>query len=140
MSQIPQMRPGTAALGGSESGFASVTVPAELERKITARVDPLALGVALGIVLGCLVFGATNFLLLKGGDDVGTHLGLLSNYWPGFQVTFAGSLIGAIYGAATGFALGFVTAFLRNTVLSLYLGSVKLWANLSRTYFHDRLE
>lgn len=105
-----------------------------------ARVDPLALGVALGIVLGCLVFGATNFLIVKGGDDVGTHLSLLSNYWPGFEVTIAGSLIGALYGAATGFTLGFVTAFLRNTVLRLYLGSVKLWANLSRTYFLDRLE
>ena len=140
MSHNPQMRPGTAALGSSESVFSSATAPAELERKITARVDPLALGAALGTVIGCLVLAATNFLILKGGDDVGTHLSLLSNYWPGFEVTFAGSLMGALYGAATGFALGYVTAFLRNAVLSLYLGSVKLWANLSRTYFLDRLE
>lgn len=138
MSQAPQMRPGTATLGGAES--LPSLVPTELVRTITARVDPLALGAALGIVLGTLVFAATNFLLLKGGDDIGTHLGLLSNYWPGFEVTIAGSLIGALYGAATGLTLGFVTAFLRNAVLRLYLGSIKLWANLSRTYFLDRLE
>lgn len=140
MSQTPQVRPGSAAFGGSESGLTSAMAPAELERKITARVDPLALGAALGIVLAGLVFGATNILILRGGDGVGTHLSLLSNYWPGFEVTLAGSLIGALYGAATGFVLGFTTAFLRNTVLSLYLGSIKLWANLSRTYFLDRLE
>ena len=123
MSQAPQMRPGAATLGGVESAFASNVVPARLARTITVRVDPLALGAALGIVTACLVFAATSFLMLTAGDEAATQLSLVSNYWPGYRATFAGSLLGALYGATTGAALGLVLAFLGNTVMSRYRGA-----------------
>lgn len=120
MSQTPRMRPGAATLGGVESVFVSNVVCAPLARTITARLDPLALGAALGIVTGCLVFAATSVLMLTGGDEAARQLSRLSTYWPGYEATFAGSLLGALYGATTGAALGSVVAFLGNTVMSRY--------------------
>ena len=55
------------------------------------------LGVVLGILFGTGLFLVTNFLVLKGGRHVGKHLGLLSNFFPGYRVTFFGSIIGFFY-------------------------------------------
>lgn len=127
MSQTPQMRPGAATFGGVESAFTSNVVPARLVRTITARVDPLALGAALGIVTACLVFAGTSLLMLTGGDEVATNLSLLSNYWPGYQATLAGSLVGAMYGGMIGVALGLVVAFSGNAVMSRYRGGASAY-------------
>ena len=58
------------------------------------------LGLTLGLILGLGIFVATNWLVIKGGERVGPHLILLSQYFIGYKVTFAGSLIGAVYGFA----------------------------------------
>jgi hypothetical protein len=94
--------------------------------KALAKLDGLALGVAVGLLLGLVVFLATVVLVLKGGEVVGPNLGLLSNYFIGYEVTLQGSLIGFIYGFVTGFVLGGLIAFLRNSVISVYLHLVKL--------------
>ena len=36
---------------------------------------------------------ATAVLVIKGGPDMGTHFGLLSNYFPGFSVTWFGFVV-----------------------------------------------
>jgi len=70
-------------------------------------------GIVTGLLLGLVIFIATNWLVLKGGDVVGPHLALLGQFFIGYRVTFVGSLIGLAYG----FALGFIVAYL---VAALY--------------------
>ena len=70
-----------------------------------------AIGLGLTVALG--LFVATNVLVLKGGSDVGSHLQLLRVYFPGYSVTFAGSVIGAVYAFVLGYLAG-------RTVIALY--------------------
>ncbi len=60
----------------------------------------------MGLLLGLGLFIATNVLVLKGGPDVGRHLGLLAAYFPGYRVTFLGSLVGFVYAFVLGYAIG----------------------------------
>jgi len=78
------------------------------------RLSARAHGVAAGLVLALLIFVATNWLVLKGGDVVGPNLALLGQYFPGYEVTFAGSILGAVYGFITGFLLGYLVAYVYN--------------------------
>ncbi len=77
------------------------------------------LGIVFGAVAGLIIFVATNWLVIKGGENVGTHLGLLGNFFIGYSVTFIGSLIGAIYGFLTGYILGFLIAWIYNRIVIL---------------------
>lgn len=45
---------------------------------------------------------------------VGPHLALLGQFFPGYRVSVAGSVIGFAYAAASGFAAGYVIARLYN--------------------------
>ena len=78
-----------------------------------ARLDVVALGSALGLVIGVTLWLATVFLLLKGapaGGHIGPHLGLLSNFLPLYSVSWSGSVVGGIEGAAIGFVIGALLA------------------------------
>jgi hypothetical protein len=77
----------------------------ELRRAI-ARLNERAWGVTLGLLLGGGLFIATNVLVIRGGAVVGPHLSLLRVYFPGYRVTFVGSLIGFVYAFVLGYALG----------------------------------
>jgi hypothetical protein len=70
------------------------------------RLNARAWGIATGLLFGGGLFIATNVLVLKGGPSVGQHLGLLSIYFPGYRVTFVGSLIGFVYAFVVGYAVG----------------------------------
>lgn len=85
-----------------------------------ARLDPMALGAALGLVGGFGLFFATGFLLLKGGPMVGKNLALLGQYLFGFTPTWTGALVGLAEALLGGFALGYVVASLRNWGLAAY--------------------
>ena len=63
-------------------------------------------GVAVGCLLGLGLFVATNVLVLRGGKNVGAHLGLLQVFFPGFRVTFLGSLVGFVYAFVLGYGIG----------------------------------
>lgn len=75
-------------------------------RATLLRLNERAWGISTGLLLGMGLFAATNFLVLKGGEDVGTHLSLLAVYFPGYRVTFLGSLLGFVYAFVLGYALG----------------------------------
>ena len=62
------------------------------------RLNATINGVVIGLMVGLAVFIATNWLVLKGGLVVGSHLVLLAQFFPGYRVTFLGSLIGFAYG------------------------------------------
>jgi protoporphyrinogen oxidase len=98
----------------------SEILPDEIIDAAFARLDPLALGVAIGVVLGMGIFLATAVLLLKGGRVVGPTLSLVSNYLIGFEVSWAGAFIGLIEAGAGGFAFGYLAASLRNLGMAAY--------------------
>ena len=83
------------------------------------RLRPVFQGSATGLVAGLGMFLATNWLVLRGGSAVGPHLGLLSQFFLGYRVTFWGSFIGAAYGSAAGFAAGYFVARIYNWVADL---------------------
>lgn len=89
-----------------------------------AKMDPVALAVALGSIWAIILLLATSFLLLKGspeGIPVGEHLGLLGIYLPGYQVSWGGGLLGAFYMWLLGAAVGFILAVLWNLTHYLYV-------------------
>jgi hypothetical protein len=89
-----------------------------------ARLEPKALSIALGSVLGLMLFLATVALLLKSpttGGAVGPHLALLGIYLPGYEVSWTGALLGFGYFWFLGAALGFVLAALWNTTHYLFV-------------------
>lgn len=76
-----------------------------LQRAIL-RLNARAWGIAFGLVAGLGLFAATLFLVLKGGEDVGRHLKLLANFFPGYRVTIGGAFIGLVYGFVCGYGIG----------------------------------
>jgi hypothetical protein len=86
-------------------------------RKGFALYDPLALGIALAIPAGLVLFAATAVLLIKGGLDPGANLALLSNYIVGYRVSWVGAVVGALEAALLGFAYGWVMAKLINAMV-----------------------
>lgn len=96
------------------------TVPDELIEAVFAKLDPVALGAALGAVGAIILFLASAALIIKGGDVIGPNLSLLGHYLIGFNVTWAGAFLGAGEAGAGGFALGYLVAWLRNWLLAAY--------------------
>ena len=89
-----------------------------------ARLDVVALGSSLGLMLGVTLWAATVFLLLKGappGQHIGPHLGLLGNFLPLYSVSWSGSVVGAIEAAAIGFVIGALLATAWNLAHYIWL-------------------
>ena len=100
----------------------TVDVPNEAElilERAVMRLNANILGIVMGIITGGAIFCATNFLILKGGTVIGPHLGLLSNFFPYYSVTFLGSFIGFGWGLVSGYVAGFVIASIYNLVVKL---------------------
>ena len=49
------------------------------------RLNDTILALVLGLMTGLLVFVATNWLVIKGGNRVGPHLALLGQFFPGYR-------------------------------------------------------
>jgi len=95
-------------------------LPDQVINAAFAKLDPLALGAAIGAVCGVGLLLATVVLLLQGGPVVGPTLGLLRHYLPGFEVSWTGSLVGLIEGGVAGFAVGYFGAWFRNWGMKAY--------------------
>ena len=86
------------------------------------RLNAAILGLISGLLVGCGIFLATIFLILKGGETIGPHLALLGQYFIGYRVTVGGSFIAFGYGFITGFVIGYVVAWLYNWFADLREG------------------
>jgi len=75
-------------------------------RKALVRMNEQAWGIAFGLVLGLGLFTATVVLVTRVGQPVGPHLGMLRVYFPGYSVSYFGSLIGFVYCFVLGYAIG----------------------------------
>ncbi len=82
-----------------------------------SQLDAKKLGLALGIILGLIIFVATNWLVIKGGKEVGIHLRLLSQFFIGYKVSFLGSIVGLIYGFVAGTIFGVLIGWIYNKLL-----------------------
>ena len=93
----------------------------EEERLIHAVVflNAKILGLILGIIFGLIIFIATNWLVLKGGSVVGPHLQLLGQFFIGYKVSFAGSIIGFFWGFAVGSLCGTTIGWVYNRIVEL---------------------
>jgi hypothetical protein len=78
------------------------------------RLNAMIMGFIAGAIGGIGLFLATLFLVIKGGTNVGAHLGLLNHFFPGYSVTWGGSILGLIYGFITAFIVGFFIAAVYN--------------------------
>jgi hypothetical protein len=94
------------------------------------RLNATVQGLVTGVVVGLVIFVATNWLILKeaiGPEDelpVGPHLALLGQYFIGYQVTFFGSLVGFVYGFACGFAAGYLISTMYNWLVERKEGEI----------------
>ncbi len=80
------------------------------------RLNARAWGIAVGLVFGMGLFLATIVLLMKGGLDVGAHLGLLGKLLPGYSVTVGGAFIGFGYAFVIGYAIGRIIGSVYNAL------------------------
>ncbi len=85
-----------------------------LVTRAIARMRAGVAAIVTAMIAGFSLFAATLWLVIKGGPTVGPTLGLLSQYYPGYSVTWTGSLVGLFYGALTGAAVGWCVAWLYN--------------------------
>ncbi len=95
----------------------------QTEEKLLAeavvRLNGNMLGIVMGILVALVIFVATNWLVIKGGEVVGPHLALLGQYFIGYKVTFTGSLIGMVWGFVTGYLAGRLLGFFYNLVVDI---------------------
>jgi hypothetical protein len=89
-----------------------------------ARASEQGWGIAMGLLLGLGLLLATTVLVAKGGPQLGSHLQLLSNYFPGYQVTWVGAWIGFVYGFVAGYGMGRTIATIYNRLLPPTVGSL----------------
>ena len=88
------------------------------------RLDPIALGTAVGAVAGLALSALTAVLVVRGGSLVGFHLNRLGYFLPGYTVSWPGVGIGLIDAAVAGFALGALLAWMWNVYHRLFIAVV----------------
>lgn len=96
-----------------------------------AKLDSVALGVAVGTFSGLAIFAATLVLIFKGGAVVGPNLALLGQFFIGYTVTVKGAFIGLVYGSIAGFVLGWLIGVFRNSLVSGYFRLLRTRAALA---------
>ncbi len=89
---------------------------AQLLRMGIARLRASVMAVTFGLVGGAGLFILTAWLLVQGGDPVGPHLSLLSNFLPGYSVSWPGAFIGFAHGTVAGALAGWSTAWIYNWI------------------------
>jgi hypothetical protein len=84
-----------------------------------AKIQAGVTALVCAILGGAGLFLMSVWLLIKDGPGAGPHLQLLGNYFIGYSVTWAGSLIGFFYGALSGGIVGWVVAKVYNLVVKI---------------------
>lgn len=106
---------------------------AGLPPRLRLAFQPLvkrAMGAAVGAAAGGLVLLVTLATLAIGRDDCSATLGVLSNYFHGYDIGFLGALVGLFWGFWSGFVMGWFFAFCRNFVVATWILMIKTRAQL----------
>jgi hypothetical protein len=107
--------------------------PRDLEVTIERAFAPLdkrALGIAIGVAVAMVMLVLTVLSLLVDPSRA-FPLDLMGQFFFGYTVSPAGVAIGAMWGFVTGFCWGWFLAFARNLMLSLWLLSVRVRADMA---------
>lgn len=88
----------------------------ELVQAAIVRLRARVMALVFGMVGGVGLSAATLWLVVRGGPNVGQHLRLLANYFPGYEVSWLGGIIGFGYGALAGGLIGWTIASLYNRI------------------------
>ena len=105
-----------------------------VERALVLAFAPMhkrIFGMATGIAAAIMVALVTVVGILRAPSDTGLYL--LSVYFRGYDVTWAGVFIGAAWAGGVGFVGGWFLAFMRNFLLATWLLYIRVRANLSQT-------
>jgi hypothetical protein len=86
----------------------------QLIEQTVLRMSSRASGLGVGLLCGLGLFLATLILAVRGGPWTGDHLGLLSQFFPGYSVTVGGAFIGFLYAFAVGGAAGYLLSAVYN--------------------------
>ena len=97
-----------------------------------ARVHKRALGVAVGLTTGFLLFIVTMGHVAVDQSQA-ELLGLLSQYFYGYSVSPTGALIGLAWGFFTGFVAGWFAAFAHNFATAVVVFALRTKAELAQT-------
>jgi hypothetical protein len=100
-----------------------ITNEKALIRSAVARLRAGIMAIVCGMFAGTGLLVATAWLVVRGGQNVGQHLGLLRYYLPGYSVTWPGAIVGFLYGAVIGGVIGCLTAWIYNRVVELRLSN-----------------
>ncbi len=94
------------------------------------KLDPVAMGVALGLAGGLGLFVATllTMLMTVAGEEPG--LWLLTQLFPFYSVNVSGAVIGFAYAFAIGFLLGWLASSVRNLSILVSLQAIEREAKL----------
>jgi hypothetical protein len=82
--------------------------------RAVARLRAGVMAIVFGTTCGVGLWVATVWLVIRGGHNIGAHLGLLRFYFPGYSVTWPGAFIGLGYGILAGGLVGFALAWIYN--------------------------
>ncbi len=97
-----------------------VTAPEIAEQQLlsasVARLRASVMALVFALVGGTGLFVTTAWLLIQASEPIGPHLSLLSNYLPGYAVSWPGSLMGFFYGALFGGIIGWMLAWIYNRI------------------------
>lgn len=112
--------------------------PEPLPEEIALAFAPLhkrALGIAVGVTFGLLVFAVTAFHVLARPHEA-IQLWLVSQYFYGYTVSWQGAFVGFFWGFFTGFVAGWFLAFSRNLLLAtwIFLGRTKSELTATRDF------
>lgn len=106
-----------------DRGEFSVTGQQRADKTVVLAFAPLhkaALGVASGTVFA-LIFALITLLDLVVDPQEIAGLGLLAQYFYGYNVSIAGALIGFAWGFGVGFVAGWFLAFARNVIMAIWI-------------------
>jgi hypothetical protein len=121
-----------AATGTAGAGQPGESIDSLLTNAF-APVHKLALGLAFGLTAGMMVAGLTILHLTVLGPR-GPHIGLLSQYFYGYDVSWSGAAIGFFWAFVMAFVAGWFLGFLKNLTTALWMFRIRAKAELSQPF------
>jgi len=123
------VEPDTASLGNGMPAQEDSSAERPLLRAF-APLHKTALGIACGVVLGGLIFAVT--LGVVQGHYPSPNLGLLSQFFWGYSISWRGAFVGLLWGWALGFVLGWGFALVRNIAVWIWLTVIRSRAEMEQ--------
>lgn len=130
-SVLSSARPGVP--GAPRQKMAVPTETDAVKRVLAQAFAPMhkrALGVAVGSTVALAVFALTAFHVIAQSADL--PIGLLAQYFYGYDITWRGAFVGAWWGFVAGFAAGWFLAFVRNFAVATWVFIVRAKASLAQ--------